>query len=137
MRLMSGRSRKGMARRRSNTGHYSKGRDITLIGIGGKENPMDEPKEEKKDKFCRLCGKNKPMGDICDIMLASDPSRGKAIIYKGCKDCAVVIHNASFLIKEVLQVEAKRRVEEMKARGETLGSNIIIPKVLVPRNLKN
>jgi hypothetical protein len=98
---------------------------------------VDEPKKEKKDKFCRLCGKNKPMGDICDITLASNPQQTRAIIYKGCKDCAVVVHNASFLIKEVLQVEAKRRAEEMKARGETPGSNIIIPKVLMPRNPKN
>jgi hypothetical protein len=131
------KNRESMTRRRSNTGHCLKGKDTRRIGIGRKENPMDEPKEEKKDKFCRLCGKNKPISDIYDITLASNPQQTQAIIYKGCKDCAVVIHNASFLIKEVLQVQAKRMAEEAKARGETPGSNIIIPKVLVPRNLKN
>ena len=83
--------------------------------------------EEKKDKFCRLCGKNKPVDDFCDIVLATNPQQTQAIMYKGCKLCAVVIHNALLLLKETSDRERERLRQEAEKKIALAGPKIIIP----------
>jgi hypothetical protein len=86
---------------------------------------MEEKKEETK--FCRLCAKTKPMADFCDIALAQNPEGTRRIVYKGCKMCDVVIHNALLIIKETMDRERVRIKEENEKKVALAAPRIIIP----------
>lgn len=65
---------------------------------------MNNNGTEKKPetKFCRLCGKHRPLDEIMPIMLTQiDQKNG--IVYQGCHACSVVIHNAQAIIEETIR----------------------------------
>jgi hypothetical protein len=56
-------------------------------------------------RLCRLCGKEKEEKEF--VVFTLTMLGKKAIRYKGCKSCDVVIHNASILIREAILQETR------------------------------
>ena len=81
-------------------------------------------------KFCRLCGKNKPMDEFAPIPLARLDEK-RLIGCEGCKLCQTVVHNIRIILRET--EEKVRKIEEKTEEK----SQIIVPSVMVPRNIKN
>lgn len=79
-------------------------------------------------KFCRLCGKNKPIDDIGPIILFQMGT--KAIVYQGCRSCEIVIHNATLIVKETIEREAKKIIQAKEP------NRIIVPGIIIPKDLK-
>ncbi len=91
---------------------------------------MDEPKE----KFCRLCGKNKPADDFVIVPLAR--FENAMFMQAICKSCGVVVHN----IREIVGQEIKKKQEQIDAQQKVIGDNgpkIIVPGLRVPRNIRS
>lgn len=78
---------------------------------------------ETETKFCGLCGKHKPVADFIEIPLAM--LRTGPFIYSACKSCETVIHNIRRIVKE-----AEKEVVPEKSR-------IIVPSVIIPKNLRS
>lgn len=65
--------------------------------------------------FCRLCEKNKPIDEFETITVSR--LGNVAIKYRGCHACAVVVHNATLMIKETVEKFMKERSTIIKPSG--------------------
>jgi hypothetical protein len=80
---------------------------------------------EPETKFCRLCGKNKPVGEFVEVPLAR--FENSVYIQSVCKLCNTVVHNIRTIVSEAMK---KKQEEQEKPR-------IIVPSPRVLRSIRN
>jgi hypothetical protein len=91
--------------------------------------------EQPKLHFCRLCGKHKPESEFKPTPLARMMDN-TVVVVNVCELCQTVIHNIRQICFEAEAKVKERMQAAAKAKELETGGKIIIPSVMVPRNLK-
>ena len=98
---------------------------------------MNNESKTEETKFCRLCGKHRPVDEFMMIPLCRLPSNGIASV-EGCKAWNVVVFNIRTIVGEMEKDDMKRLQEAAAKMPRPEGENlIVVPQLRVPKNLRS